>query len=517
MNKSPILQPKHFTIAQKIISILFLSIFTIILIILLCFDWVPYCSTIKNNLFPNIISLIIAILISATVYYLFRNSRPSDKSLYIVFAIVFILVFIFQVILLHSTYFYTGWDPRAVNALADNVANTGPYTTAGQDIYLTIYPNNSFIVSLLALIKTVPFFGKKYLFLLIINTLIVDISGLLAGLTIKKLVNNKAAILSLFVITPLVLLSPWIIIPYSDTLSMLFPILVFFIYITSNKWWKYGVIVFLSLIGYFIKPTAIIVLIAIILIELCKRKWRFHSFRYTLSKSSLLKILGITNGICLALLLKNIGLRYINYQPNPNAQPVSFIHYLAMGQNSENCGGFLAQDYDEAKYGTSFEFEKFCNRLMGRSLKEQMNFFTRKLLMNFNDGSFAWGGEGYFYYEIPERNSQITNLLSSIFYSNGSNYTLLSQTQQIVWIFVLFGCLFAYKNNSTKNHSVLQLSLIGLFMFLMLFEARARYSYCYSPLFITCAFLGYSNLSKRIKELCHRKNNKPAPNKPRPS
>lgn len=489
-----------FSKAQKIITFTFSIIFIIILITLLCFDWIPYCVS-KTRIFPNIASFIISIVAGILVYHIFRKTKITNKTFCIVLITIFFTIFIAQIILLYNTYFYTGWDANVVNSLADNVAETGPYTTAGQSAYLTTYPNNVFIVSLLAFIKSIPFFGKKYLFLLAFNSLIVCVSGLLATLIIRKLISNKAALLSLFVTVPLILFSPWIMIPYSDTLSMIFPILTLFIYINTEKWWKNGLMIFFSIIGYYIKPTAILILIAIIFVDFCKKRWQIRNLnRHTFSKDFWLKTLGITNGICLALLLKYAGLNYINYQPNPETRPISFVHYLAMGQNSENCGGFLEQDYIEAKNGTIFELRKFCDRIINRTPGEQVSFFAKKLLMNYNDGAFAWGEEGSFYYDVPERNSSISNTLSNIVYNNGNKYIYLSQVQQIVWIFVLFGCFLTFKKNPSTENSILQLTLIELFIFVMIFEARARYLFCYAPLFVICASIGYSNLISKIRK-----------------
>ena len=42
------------------------------------------------------------------------------------------------------------------------------------------------------------------------------------------------------------------------------------------------------------------------------------------------------------------------------------------------------------------------------------------------------------------------------------------------------------------------IAIIGITLFLAIFEARSRYLYCYSPLFIATAIIGINNLKKRI-------------------
>ena len=54
-------------------------------------------------------------------------------------------------------------------------------------------------------------------------------------------------------------------------------------------------------------------------------------------------------------------------------------------------------------------------------------------------------------------------------------------------------------------YSVLYLSIIGLFLFEMLFEARARYLYTYIPLFIMIGSMGMYDLSHFMNQLISKK------------
>ncbi len=486
--------PKKFSITQKIISISFLIVSITIIITILCFNWVPHATN-KNYLIPNIASLFISLTIGIIFYFIFKKLSINNKTFRIIAIIAFILLYLIQLFILYFSYFKTGWDAGTVNNLADQVAKEGVYTTAGSNGYLTTFENNTLIVSILALIKSLPIIGGKYFIILAINALLVNLAGIFTCLTVKKLISNKAGLLSIFVTAPLIILSPWIIIPYSDTFTITIPILVFYIYIATDKWWKYGLIFFFSIIGYYIKPSAIIVLIAILLIKLLKHH---HQTPRNINKDFWLRLLAISNGIICALLIKYISYSHINYQQIKTATPVNFTHYLAMGQNEENYGQFLATDYQECYHSHESDLEKFFNRFTNRSLIGQASFFLRKLLVNFDDGSFAWGGEGEFYKEIPKRDNPISNTITNFYYNDGVNNQIFLQTEQMLWIFVLFGCIFIYKKKLSLQESVLQLSLIGIFVFVMIFEARARYVFCFAPMFIVCAMLGYHNLTNII-------------------
>ena len=492
-NKRKKSRRNFFSSSQKIISILYLLIFATILLTVLCFSWLPNCAY-KNFFLPNIVALLISLIASGAFYFVFKNVHIDKKSFRVIVITTFILLYLVQLFILYFSYFKTGWDVYVVNDLANRAAEQGTFTTVGSDPYLTIYNNNVLIVTILSFIKSLPIIGGKYFTILAINALLVNIAGLFTCLTIKKLISRKAGIMSIFITVPLLLLSPWIIIPYSDTLTVAIPILIFFIYISTKKWWKYGLILFFGLIGYFIKPTTAIMLIAILLIGLLSYRWHKPKF----NQAFWLRALAIANGILFAFLIKYVSYSYINYQQVEGVAQASIVHYLAMGQNDETCGRYSQSDVNEMSYGTKFEMQKFCNRITNRSPKGQVTFFTKKLLTNFNDGTFAWGGEGTFYYEVPERNNPISNIITGFYYDNGKYNGWFTQLEQSLWLFVLLGCAFMVKRKPSREESVLELSLIGLFFFVMLFEARARYLFCFAPIFITCAMLGFYNFKEQL-------------------
>jgi len=51
---------------------------------------------------------------------------------------------------------------------------------------------------------------------------------------------------------------------------------------------------------------------------------------------------------------------------------------------------------------------------------------ARKLLTNFNDGTFAWGREGEFYWNIQEKHNGLAQELRDYYYDSGSNYPVFS-------------------------------------------------------------------------------------------
>lgn len=497
---SPKKQPqarKFFPISQKIISILFLFISLIIFVIIVCFSWTPYCGQ-EDLLLPNIISLIISLLIAFISYFILRKINIKQKTFQILLIAIFIITFLVQMIIIKFTFFYTGWDMAVLNLLSDSVAQTGSISDSS---YLSQYPNNIPLVAILSLLKSIPGLGEDYTFILSINALVVNLAGLFTCLVIKKISKStRLSLASLFIIIPLLLLSPWILIPYSDTFAVLSPILILYLYLSNIKpYWKYGSITILGSIGYFIKPSVAIIIISIFTIELISRHW---NKKILLSKTTFKTVISILGAICLAFILKSCAYHYIGFQQDTNIKSISNpAHYLAMGQNDETCGVYSGEDSHDAQQGTSFEINKALSRFSNRSCKDHFAFFTKKLLVNYNDGTFAWGKEGNFYNNIPERNSRTSRILSDIYYDSGKYHYIFTGIEQLLWIFVLFSCIFIYKKSQTKTETILQLTIVGLFLFVMLFEARARYLFAYAPIFITCAMLGISQLKNSASKL----------------
>ena len=121
------------------------------------------------------------------------------------------------------------------------------------------------------------------------------------------------------------------------------------------------------------------------------------------------------------------------------------------------------------------------------------------MLTTFNDGTFAWGCEGTFYRHIPAAiNSRMSVFLKSIYHRGGTRYNYFLTFEQIVWITVLLGAFIStfHKTEGSKEKyiCILWLAIIGLTLFEMLFEVRARYLYTHIPIYCILATLGIKNI-----------------------
>lgn len=117
----------------------------------------------------------------------------------------------------------------------------------------------------------------------------------------------------------------------------------------------------------------------------------------------------------------------------------------------------------------------------------------KKTLTNYSDGLFAWGMEGQFFMKTTENKNLIAApYLKNVYYTNGSLFNRYALFEQFIWtgiiaLIFLFLLLRLKKREENRYISVLILAVLGLTLFQILFEARARYLYSYVPIYAILA------------------------------
>ena len=179
-----------------------------------------------------------------------------------------------------------------------------------------------------------------------------------------------------------------------------------------------------------------------------------------------------------------------------------------MGLNEDSMGIWAAEDvnYSEAvltaKERTQADLDLAKQRVKKMGVSGLLHQFKRKLLTNFNDGTFAWAQEGNFFRVIPESsNEKLASLIRSFYYEDGEHYHLFLNFEHAVWLAVLFLSAFSCLTEQKTEVSVIMLTLLGFVVYGLLFEARARYTYLFSPFFIILSVLGMQCLDRRKRDV----------------
>ena len=200
------------------------------------------------------------------------------------------------------------------------------------------------------------------------------------------------------------------------------------------------------------------------------------------------------------------------YELDPEAR-FDMSHYFMMGMNETEMGGYSEMDVGISesaatrKERSEINWSVFRERVEAMGIGGLLRQAVRKTLTNYGDGTFAWEQEGMFYsydsYPFPARNAWLQSVLPGV-YISGKYETMVEKSHSTVWrvicqcvwlgvlVLGLSGCL----QKKGQEMAVLELTLIGLTLFELLFEARARHLLAYAPFFILMAGMGLPAMAR---------------------
>lgn len=480
------------TVSLAVFALIFIFVFFV-------YDKIIFACK-REFILPNI-ALLLLFLVSLFVLIILRNICKNkikincDKAV----KIVSIILFFVSLYISYNIFFETGWDSGSAIIPAARFLAVGDNSILGAD-YFSYYPNNSLLILIYSyILKFNDTFGiftgdNQLMSIVVVNVLFSTIATFLTYKVAKKLFGKTAAVAVYLMTAILVNLSPWNVICYSDSFSLIFPILIAYLYIcTSLKpLAKYMCIFALGTVGYMIKPQNVIIVIAVIITDI---------FRYV-RKENLAKILKIVLVCAVVLTGVKLTVDYSAKQAGFNAdkdKKIGAMHFFMMGLNNTSLGGYNSEDAQMSFDCQNQETRNQMNRSVAISRLKTMGvtgygkLLMQKTLTNYGDGLFAWGMEGQFYYRTFENKNQTSSpVLKNIFYTHGANFNKYALLMQFLWLSMLtliFGFLIINIKQHEKNYniSVLMLALLGLTAFELLFEARARYLYAYVPVYAVIA------------------------------
>lgn len=476
----------------------------LVLATVLFFPWMKYAC--KRDTLNNFVLLLWG-LCGVHFLYLFFLKENRKRITFSLPLFIGICVLFFQVLLIRYYYFRTGWDSAAVVSAAARAAKGD---SIGLTNYFSKYPNNYFLTFLFS---RVIYLGnqlhlsdlRSYYLLIMFQSVLSFIAGIELYLIINRLTGNtNLSFVAYIIYILLVVLSPWISIPYSDAVGLFFPVTILYIYMqvpqkALGRVMKYLAIGFLSAVGYKIKPTIVIPAISITIVESIKSV-REKQFCSLLKYGCIFAV-----SIAASFLLANCCVSTLQTDADPEGA-FGPAHFLAMGLNEDSMGIFSEAD---VRYSSSFatreernkgDIELVLERVSEMKFSGILQQLARKTLTNFNDGSFAWNCEGEFFNVVYEcRDKIIAPYIRSFYYPEGFRYHLFLNTEQSVWLTVLFLSFFSVFIPQNEYGKVIMLSLVGMTVYGWLFEARARYFYHYAPFFIILSALGLKKIVNMIE------------------
>lgn len=369
--------------------------------------------------------------------------------------------------------------------------------------YFGYFPNNLGAMSFLHLFfGMASFFGISDFFAvgIVVNCLLITATVLTVSLTCRKLRDSVSGILALvffLVSVPFYFMGAAF---YTDSLSLLFPALFYYLYLRfkeqekKEKKIKFAIWMAVVLtVGMLIKFTVAIVLVAVVIDSLLSYNWRD-----TVLFTSVSVLFGIV-----AFAILN-GYMYENHLDREECRQLNtpYLHWVMMGM--QGAGGYNPEDYDYTRSFSPEERNAGCLARIRERVEEQgfsgmMKLFSDKALVCFGDGTYALSD---FLDDSPEND---TGLHQYVLYE-GENYDdyrhLGTGFLLVLYLFTAAGaavCAFGRKLSPDSVCLSPRLACLGILFFLLLWETSGRYFTNFVPMFIVSAVLAAGCVGEMLR------------------
>ncbi len=475
------------------------------IIFIMCFGYVLYNAIFYNGLNLYIWEekiIIIGVIINIAIILLFyRYILKKDKvNTKIIVPIVLLIVFIIQCYLGNLFRVEPNWDMKSLFDGANN------YISRGEDYlnYLYRYPNNIFIQIIYIVLFKIGYMLKivrQYDIAMIFNIIMIDIALLITFLISKKMFDNKKALIIFIMLasmTPIYLLSPII---YTDTISMMFPVLILYLYLLAKeteslkkKCMLYAIMGFTILIGMSLKPTIAIMPIAIFIYEIIKmnKKELFIMMAVVFISFIMSLLFGM-------ILIKTVFPGWNNEEYNKERFPIT--HWIMMGLG--DAGKYSEEDVEFTSSFSNISEKKQNNiniikeRFSDIINNKKMNFLRRKLM-------YTWGDGTYYAVNTLDYDAVNEGLHQELVFKRGkyhSFYQYYTQIQHITIITLMVVLSFISIKKDINYELTLRIAIFGLFLFLLIWETRSRYLVNYLPIMQIISFIGIEEIYDILKKV----------------
>ena len=495
------LMSKIKSIIQKIyILIAYFSIFSILTLVNIFHLFTESAFVVVENIF---ISAIILLLFIAINYFLCNKIKKINIKI-----ILISLIIVFLVLEILSIYFFKvkyNWDFKWIMDSAKDIATKG---TTENIFYFKIFPNNLGVLIIVTLAMKI--FGGAEIGAYIINTIFICLAVIFAILSSQKIAGEKCALITMILllcVAPLYLYSP---IVYTDTLSVAFPVMTLYLWMVAKEQKekslkRYFILLvgnsIISALGYCIKPIAAIVFVAIIIDELFMNKKNIKDIFIEII--IFVMIISIFNLITSKVIIKD-------NRKNEYEYPIT--HWIMMGLGKpENEGGtsigygaYNQKDSDYTASSGNYEEKKQANikkikeRLKDFGIKDYCMFLLKKCKYVWNDGTY------YVLKVIGWDTINTESIPYKIVLGEKSNISInvMTHINNTLFIIILINFILDIKKETYNQvNRVLGISIVGIAIFLLIWEARSRYIYFMIPIFCILGANGVEEALNCLKKL----------------
>ncbi|BDZ31882.1 membrane protein [Lactiplantibacillus brownii] len=458
--------------------------------------------------------LVIGILAILIMNYAYPRVHASLVSIFVTHQLItgsILLLFVLAGQVFFVTYVHpvSGFDAGMLHYAATSAKHV---QEIGVTAYYSLNQNNMPIMLFMHWLSEIS--GQaSWLFFDYVTLFFVDLSVIFNLLSVV-IVQPRALGAAMYLHAGWLAVFPSIIMPYTD--AWVLPLVSGFLlcYFVMRKatmpLWLRGTAtvafaIFVTL-TYFMKPSSIIPVIAIVIIELLA--WLVQRKHFT--SRGVFTILAM-----LVLIVDSAGLTYkiVNdkvqnqtYIKLDYSRSIPAIHFMAMGVYGE--GGYSEkQAIEMAVLPTEKQKTDYSIRMLKRRLQKlggwgYFKFLIMKQRNNTADGTFGWLKEGHFFRENQKPNQHgISNKLKNYIYLYGRHIADFRFAAQLWWIVLLVIIALGFGPRRDLIQ-MLRLSMVGGFMFLLLFEGgRSRYLIQYLPCLLLLSTFSFERVVVNFQRL----------------
>lgn len=498
-------------IFARIFNFLFFIIFSVQLlqIIYMGYEWKGSSAsttvlTKKQHLYLNFLFILLTIVIVAGYMLIFRNRRPgrlrphrdadAEKRAFNALPILFIgvgLMLILQFLVVHQLRCEPVTDTLRIHRYAADFAVTGNFDKVQQDAekgihYLMAFPNNHaglFVVALLYRLQYLIAGTIDRTAVNIFNVLVINGAVLMTVLLARKVFGDKKSILVLaacFLFVPYYTYTAYC---YSDSLSLPFTVGAAFVF-----WYAYhseklvkrlllyvltGAILFL---GYKMKGSVIVMLVAIVLLMIMKLNW----------KRLLSGLMALVVGFLCVSVAFGAAVRAANFATPEQQYDYEWpmTHWVMMGLTG--FGGYNQEDSDFTASIIGKDEKKEANlevikeRLESYSIVKFLYHLTRKSTRTWEDSTYYISHHIEEYIERSPLHDYVLN-------DGEHHYRLFAISCAFHLFLILMMILSALKGMLRPRCDMtllFRLAVFGIYLFLLIWETRSRYLFNFTPFFL---------------------------------
>lgn len=469
----------------------------------LLFTWVVAAIFIMNHYsysLPLLALLALASLLFVVLAWLFvvKNEEFFRKNIRY-FTLGFLLFMgIVQVLMIFPLRYMPEWDIDALFGGASEWAGTGDFASYHE--YFGMFHNNwGGLILLKAVFGIARLFGVKDFFIVasLLNSALSLTTMYLTGSVCEKLIGTRGRMIAYFIFSislPFYFIAPAF---YTDALTMVFPILIFRLYLAAREKGKFlkRLLMFALMglaagIGYGIKATVVIMLIAVIIDAALDRDLK----RFI----PMLPITVIMIAAC-SLAAQGIIYRHLDRDEAEKLE-TPILHWVMMGTvgngTYRNDEYRFTRSFDDPAERKAAVRDRLAERLKSYGVGDYADLFTRKLDIDFGDGTYGLSD----CLGCPHGDD---NMLQSFLVKDGEHHAIYKHictgTLIALYIPLIASCVLDVTGKHTaRDLFAPRLALFGLMLFLLFWEARWRYFSNFVPIIMVLAITGLESIFNRL-------------------